>query len=58
MRFKGMSNEKEDPQNKLKQKEVDKKFYIRMSFELVNNPELLFIIFVIINTFGLIFSFF
>ena len=34
-----MPNEKEDPQNRLKQKEVDKKFYIRMSFELVNNPE-------------------
>jgi hypothetical protein len=38
MRFNGMKNEN-DPQNRLKQNKVDKKFYLRMSFELLNNPE-------------------
>jgi len=38
MSIKGLSKEK--PDLRLKNKQVDKKFYIGMSFELVNNPEL------------------
>ena len=39
MAFRGMPNLINDPENRLKKKEVDKKFYLRMSFELINNPE-------------------
>ena len=39
MSIKGLAKEKADDQ-RLKNKQVDKKFYIGMSFELVNNPEL------------------
>jgi len=38
MSIKGLSKEK--PDLRLKNKQVDKKFYIGMSFELINNPEL------------------
>lgn len=38
MSVKGLANE--NVHEKLKKKDVDKKIYIGMSFELVNNPEL------------------